>query len=205
MKVKVCGLNNPSNIMELTNAGVNFFGFIFYKKSPRYCAHMLDGAFIRDLHHSIKRVGVFVNADEYEIMEIAAQYYLDYVQLHGEESPEFCSRLNQHLSVIKAISIGNDLNKSYLNQYKDSCEYFLFDTKTKLRGGSGRKFDWRVLEDYTLDKPFFLSGGISLEDVEAIKEIQHPQLIGIDINSRFESVPGIKNVQVVKEFIQQIK
>ncbi len=204
MKIKVCGLNNPLNILELAGAGVDLFGFIFYKKSPRYYNSSLNNHVIRDMHHSIQKVGVFVNANEYEIMDAAAKYYLDYVQLHGDESPQLCTKLNQHVKVIKVFSVDNKLNKALMQKYSKVCDYFLLDTKTKLHGGSGKQFDWRALEDYDFKQPFFLSGGIGIEDVETIKRIKHPKLYGIDVNSKFEIVPGTKDTQLVKEFIKQI-
>lgn len=205
MKVKVCGLNNPANILNLEKAGIDLFGFIFYKKSPRYYNKALDHAIIREMPFKIRKVGVFVNENEYEIVNSAATYSLDYIQLHGDESTQLCKQLQCDFRVIKAFSVAEKLDIEKLKRYQEVCDYFLFDTKSKLRGGSGHKFDWRLLDEYNLDKPFFLSGGIANDDADVIRNLQHPKLAGIDINSRFEIVPGTKDVELVKEFIKEIK
>lgn len=205
MKVKVCGLNNPENILELEKVGVDLFGFIFYKKSPRYYNKVLDMEIIRNMPIKICKVGVFVNENEYEIINTGADYALDYIQLHGEESTQLCKQLQSDFKVIKTFSVIGKIDKESLKRYQDVIDYYLFDTKSKLGGGSGRKFDWRILEDYNLEKPFFLSGGIEYDDAVAIKRMRHPKLAGIDINSKFEILPGTKDVELVKEFVKEIK
>lgn len=204
MKIKVCGLNDPSSMMELSNLDVDFLGFIFYKGSPRYC-DLLKKDHLEVLTVKQKKVGVFVNASEQEIDAAIEQYALDLVQLHGEETPTLCASIQKKIPVIKAISVAQQLNMEQLKGFAETCDYFLFDTKTNVHGGSGKKFDWRLLENYDLPIPFFLSGGIGLEDLESIKKLSHPQLYGIDINSKFELSPGKKDTALVKEFIHQLK
>lgn len=205
MKLKVCGLNNPFNIKELSDLNVDYFGYIFYKNSLRYYGKEFRTNSIMNLRKGIGRVGVFVNANEFEIMNTIADYQLDHVQLHGNETPELCEKLKPYVKVIKAFHLQEHLDIELMKPFTDVCDYFLFDTKTKNYGGAGKKFDWRILEEYKLTKPFFLSGGISLEDAETIRNLDHPYLYGVDINSKFEIIPGTKDKQLVKEFIEQIK
>jgi len=205
MKVKVCGLNNPFNIKELNNIGVDMYGFIFYKKSIRYFNNALNTEVLRELKASIEKVGVFVNPSEYELMDRLAEYHLNYIQLHGNESVEMCGKFRPYVKIIKVFSIEDTIDTKKMKPYLNVVDYFLFDTKSKLHGGSGKKFDWRVLDEYDLNKPFFLSGGITLEDAETIRHLDYKYLYGVDINSKFEIVPGTKDINQVKQFIQEIK
>ena len=207
MKIKVCGMKNPQNINDLTALNPDFIGFIFYEKSPRFCANKLKN--LDFIPKNIKKVGVFVNETAEKISETVQQYDLDVIQLHGAETPEFCKSLKQKLQdvkITKAINIENVLDVEKTKMYdSDCCDYFLFDTKTHLHGGSGIKFDWWTLNWYDGDIPFFLSGGISIDDAAKIKEIYHDLLHGIDINSKFEIEPGLKDIEKVKNFITQLK
>lgn len=205
MKVKVCGLNNPSNINELTDIGVDLFGFIFYKKSARYLNKAIAMKIRSSAKSRIEKVGVFVDANEREMMDTIAECQLNYVQLHGKEVPGLCEKIRPFAKVIKVFSIDECLNTLAMEPYINVCDYFLFDTKTNVYGGSGKKFNWQILEDYKLNMPFFLSGGISGQDVDGIKNIKNKQLYGVDINSKFESVPGLKDVERVSEFIKKLK
>lgn len=203
MKIKVCGLKYYDNLQSIISLGADYVGLIFHESSPRYASNNLSPE-IKHIN-TAKKVGVFVNASLNDILNKIKVYQLNLVQLHGNESPEFCNTLKKQIQVIKAFPVLNTLNLSLLQKYSDSVDYFLFDTKTPTHGGSGKKFDWRILNTYTLPKPFFLSGGISLEDANEIKNLNIPSLFGIDINSRFESEPGFKNTELVKQFINQLQ
>ena len=193
------------NITEIATLQPDYLGFIFYEKSPRFFENNIPF-----LDKSIQKVGVFVNPTFEEVKEKVTQYKLDLVQLHGDESADFCALIeNKLIKVIKALSIDNEFNFNTLETYKKSCSYFLFDTKGKHYGGNGTLFNWDILEHYSLDKPYFLSGGIGLENINAFEEFSKKEYakncIGIDLNSRFELEPGLKNAKTLKEFIQLIK
>ena len=193
------------NITEIALLQPDFMGFIFYKKSLRNFENNIP-----DLSNSIKKVGVFVNASLEEIEEKVKQYELDFVQLHGDESPEFCHLLQQNkFKVIKAFNIDNLFNFNILNKYNTFCDYFLFDTKGTNYGGNGIAFDWSVLENYHLDKPYFLSGGIGLENLEEVKSFlitaSAKNCIAIDCNSKLEISPGLKSIEKVKQLINAFK
>lgn len=196
-------MKHPENIAELVKLPIDFMGLIFYSKSPRYVEH-LD---LSDFPDQIKKAGVFVDADIDFLGERIGDYKLDMIQLHGNESVEYCNLIKNkyRLPIIKAFNVSEakDFNKT--NSYTNCCDYFLFDTKTSKHGGSGQKFDWSILNEYKWDKPFFLSGGISENEARAIKEIDHPQLYAIDLNSRFETELGYKNIEALTAFIHKIK
>ncbi len=189
------------NIEELGNLGIDYMGFIFYKKSPRNIEIKPN----IKLSKEIKRVGVFVNADINTIIQKINEFNLDIIQLHGNESPEFCRELNKIMPIIKAFSIAEASDFEATKQYHDLKGYFLFDTKTSHYGGSGQKFDWSILNEYKGEIPFFLSGGISEDDAQAIKEIKHPKLVAIDLNSKFEIEPGLKDINTLEKFITEIR
>ncbi len=206
MKLKVCGMTKYDQLLQLDQLGVDFAGLIFYDKSKRFVGDKLKGhaSDIRELQ--IKKVGVFVNSDTDTIQKAVEEYDLSFAQLHGDESPAFCEQVNGIVSVIKAIRIGADTKiEEQLKSYNESCAYFLFDTDSKDYGGTGKKFNWEVLQNATIAKPFFLSGGIGLEDVNEVKSFQHPQLFAIDVNSRFETEPGIKDMRKVGAFLSELK
>lgn len=209
MKVKVCGMRDIDNIAELCNLSIDYIGMIFYSKSPRYVetTPSINIQQLKDITTSsnIQRIGVFVNEDIQYVLDKAKEYQLDYVQLHGNESPEYCKELSKSISIIKAFSISCSDDFSNIEQYTDFCDYFLFDTKTESYGGSGYKFDWSILNNYTEKTPFFLSGGISLTDVEQIKAMIHPLFYGIDVNSRFESEPSLKDIELLSQFLNKLK
>ena len=188
----------PDNILELSRLAIDYMGFIFYEKSPRWVGN-LSPEILKTLPQNIQKVGVFVNPSETEILEKTEKYDLQVVQLHGSESPQCCRFIKNHgIKIIKAFSINNETDLETINSYTEVCDYFLFDTKTPQYGGSGQKFDWKILEKYTGKIPFFLSGGIGLEDIPTIKQIQHKQLYGIDLNSRLEVRPGLKDIALLK-------
>ena len=199
-KLKVCGMKYPDNIRKLSELKPDFIGFIFYDKSKRFIGDGLDVSKL-NIDKLIEKVGVFVNASIDYILEKLKKYSLDLVQLHGNESPEFCKELQQQsIKISKAFQVDENFDFSELASYYDVCDYFLFDTKTKLYGGSGKKFNWQVLEKYDNKKPFFLSGGIALDDIAEIKKLKNLNIYAIDINSKFEIEPGLKDIEKIKQF-----
>lgn len=205
MKLKICGMTNQENTNVIIELQPDFFGFIFWKDSKRYCENIIEV-----IPDSIQKVGVFVDADYSEIIEKVKAHHLDFVQLHGDETLEFCEKLKQNnIKVIKAITIDNQFNFNYLKNYKKNIDYMLFDAKGKLPGGNGTTFDWEVLNQYKLDVPYFLSGGISIEEFPKLEKFLQSEAakkcFAIDINSRFEDKPGIKNKQKIKEFQEKLK
>ncbi|MES2760839.1 MAG: phosphoribosylanthranilate isomerase [Bacteroidota bacterium] len=204
MKLKVCGLKYPKNIEELIKLPIDYIGFIFYKKSPRFVEENLSFDFARTIPKHIKKTGVFVNENSYSIFNTIAHYDLDMVQLHGNESPDLCAELKPHVKVIKAFQITDDFDFKQLENYLPVVDHFLFDSCSENHGGSGKTFNWQVLNRYKYKIPFFLSGGISEEHIEEIKQLNLPQLIAIDINSKFETEPGSKNTKHIKQFILKL-
>lgn len=206
IRVKVCGLNDPLNVKKLAETKPDFMGFVFYPGSPRYVGDVPEMVLFHNVPPGIKRIGVFLNESNQKILDLSIRTGLEMIQLHGKESPVSCLQLKTSgLTIIKAFSIETDFSFESLRQYMPVCDYFLFDTRSEKPGGSGRKFNWWKLEEYSLDKPFFLSGGIGYEDSGAIRSISNRGLFAIDINSRFEISPGIKDVEKVKTFINAIK
>ena len=200
MKVKVCGLNNPSSISELNKVGIDFMGFIFFNKSPRFISKDL---ILSNL--SKQKVGVFVNENFETIINYTKKYNLAYVQLHGEEEPFLCKKLMKVVKVIKAFRVSNDYDINLTNSYIECCDYFLFDTKSDKFGGSGKKFDWGIIRKFT-SKKFILSGGIDMSSIEDINKIKKENkcLVAVDINSKFEISPGTKDVQKIKIFLNKL-
>lgn len=199
MKLKVCGMQETENIVALASLQPDYMGFIFWEPSKRYCTTVPT-----DIPKHIKKVGVFVNETTKQIKEKVKLFGLDAVQLHGDESPRQCAALLNSCEVIKAFRIGPDFDFKTLTAYQDHCTYFLFDTQGPLPGGNGTAFDWKLLAGYTLETPFFLSGGIGLGHVEAIAEIRKRNLPihALDINSLFESKPGVKKIEKIEKFKQ---
>ena len=212
MMIKVCGMRDAENIREVEALGIDLMGFIFWPKSSRYVSERPDY-----LPRQAKRVGVFVDEDTETIKKMADDYALDFIQLHGHESPEQISHLSKatgrrasgnpltsHLSIIKAFSIATAEDLAQVSAYEGQVDYFLFDTKGPSVGGNGTQFDWQVLAHYHEQTPFLLSGGIGPEDAKRIRAFHHPQCIGIDLNSRFELSPGFKDINKLKTFLQKI-
>jgi phosphoribosylanthranilate isomerase len=197
MKIKVCGMRDKENISGLLALKPDYIGFIFYDKSKRFVADFPQ----IEIPSSIKKVGVFVNETIEEIIEKANKHTLDFVQLHGNETPEYCSALSEkNIKIIKAFSVDENFDFSATKPFEKCVSLFLFDTKGNNYGGNGIKFNWELLQNYTGKTPFLLSGGISKNDAEEIKKIKHPAFLGIDINSGFELEPGLKNIKEIKEF-----
>lgn len=244
LKIKVCGMRDPQNIADLVQLPIDYIGFIFYEKSPRYVIHVLDWATFEKLPNlkHIKRVGVFVNADIDFVLDKIKKFDLNVVQLHGKEAPQYLTELktslrgtkqkNEELKAVnlkltdgaltsdnssplilhpsfievwKAFSVDETFDFETTTPYKNIADKFLFDTKTPQHGGSGQKFDWQILKNYTGETPFFLSGGISAADTEGVKNIAHPQLFGLDINSKFEILPALKDVPLLEKFICSVR
>jgi len=199
MIIKVCGLNNTQNLADISKLDIDMAGYNFYLPSPRYIDHILP-----DIPNNIKKVGVFVNASLDVILQKKELYKLDYAQLHGDENLSFVEEIQSFIPVIKVFRIDDDFNPAILKDF-DFCDMFLFDTATKNFGGSGQKFNWNILKQYDIKIPFLLSGGIGPNDVDEILKMDHPHFKGIDINSKFEVRPGIKDVGMVKNFVSLIK
>ena len=200
MKLKVCGMKFSENIAEIESLKPDFMGFIFYKKSKRF---FNESKLI--LNDKINRVGVFVNQEMNEVFDNVKKYKLDYVQLHGEEDVKYCLSIKSFCKVIKVFKIDDTFNFDKVKKFENVSDYYLFDTKTNLHGGSGKKFNWEILKNYNSKKYFFLSGGISENDIEEIKKIRkiYP-IIGIDINSKFELPNLKKDRDKIKSLIDKI-
>ncbi len=198
--LKVCGLREHDNIEAIAHTGIDYMGFIFYKKSKRYVDNILNPAWLSGKQFKPAFVGVFVDEQVPVILERANDYQLQVVQLHGDESPEVCDALQKEgLKVWKVFNVGNDFDFILLNTYESVVDAFLFDTKGEAKGGNGKPFDWQILKAYTLKTPFYLSGGLSCDNIEDVLQLQLPALKGVDVNSKLEDAPGRKNVDKVRE------
>ncbi len=202
MLVKVCGLRD--NINEVLALKPDFAGLIFYPKSPRYVANNQNCGLKQKLN-GISKVGVFVNEDFNTIVSLIDEYNLDYVQIHGNESIDFCKKIRTIVPVIKAFGVSSSADFEIVNQYADYVDYLLLDTKTTSYGGSGIKFDWNILSSVKIGQKFLLSGGISLDDIPTIKNLNINNLVGVDLNSKFEISPTLKNIEQLKQAINIIR
>ncbi len=200
MIIKVCGLKYAENLLEVSQLKIDMVGFNLYPSSARYVDQPLP-----EINQDIQKVGVFVNATTSFIEEKVEQYQLDMIQLHGDESLDFCREISSTLKpVIKVFRVDKDFDYDPIKDYA-FCKYLLFDTATKDYGGSGHKFDWSLLLQQNLETPFLLAGGISLEDAAILKSFSHPSFAGIDINSKFELSPGLKDPTMIEDFIRQMR
>ena len=208
MRVKVCGITQVEQLSILPELGAAFAGLIFYPKSPRYVLrHMITSQIKKE--GNTNKVGVFVNASIEEVLQMVDECRLHMVQLHGDETPHYCEKLADYISVVKAFRISETDNVSWrIKEYKDVCDMFMFDTEGAGYGGTGKKFNWDTLKDVVIGKPYFLSGGIEPVDVEKLKEFEtRPEakaLFAIDINSKFEILPGVKDTGLIKKFTNQL-
>ena len=207
LMVKVCGLRNMENVKAIAELGIAYAGFVFYSGSSRYVANEPDFEIPADLKVSCTPVAVFVDESLEVVSTVVKRFAFDVIQLHGKESAEYCQSLKSSftgIKIIKALSFDENFDFSRQRRFEGVCDYFLFDSSG---GGSGRKFDWRVLENYRGNIPYFLSGGIGPSDTTSIREFSEiaEKLCGVDINSRFETGPGIKSVEKVKEFLEEIR
>lgn len=200
MIIKTCGMRDADNIRAVSELRIDWMGFIFWPPSSRYVSEKPSFLPTRQ-----KRVGVFVDARIEEVKSKADEYALDLIQLHGSESPAFCERLktNSRQQLIKAFNIATQEDLQQTSPYEGLVDYFLFDTKAKMVGGNGTQFDWSVLPAYQGNTPFLLSGGIGPDDAEKVRNFHHPQLAGIDLNSRFELSPALKDIEKLKQFITE--
>lgn len=204
----MCGITLAQQFLELNELGVDYGGMIFYKPSKRSMADKLLPSEVNLPNLKTQKVGVFVNENANYILEQVQKYGLQLIQLHGDETVAFCNYLSDYVKVIKAFRIGDDVTDidRVVNEYIDACDYYLFDkASVGVFGGTGMKFNWETLANAKINKPFFLSGGLAVEEVESLKEFTHPYLYSYDINSRFEIEPGVKNMELIKEFITKIK
>ena len=219
MKLKVCGLTKMDQIQELISMNVDFLGFIFYEKSPRFVLNHLSLEGISEINHQGK-VGVFVNETVEKISEISEKAKLNFIQLHGDEDEEFILSLSQRLSkdvkIIKVFRVGETFNFQF-SIFNSLVDYFLFDTDSKAFGGTGKTFDWKILNEIEIPKPYYLSGGISLENIKNLQNFVKVNMsenktltklntpFALDINSKFETEPGIKNLEKIKTFKSLLK
>jgi phosphoribosylanthranilate isomerase len=204
MKIKVCGLKYPGNIKAVAELAPDYVGFIYYGRSPRFVDDIAADTLI-NVPSSILKTGVFVDETQQEIQRLIDKFGFDAIQLHGNESPHFANSFKGKVQVLKAFGLNDDFDFSLLDAYVNKVDYFLFDTKTDAHGGSGKTFNWDVLNKYKLDVPFFLSGGLSLDNLEQITKITHPQFYGVDLNSRFETAPGMKDIEKLKQAFSLLK
>ena len=216
MEVKVCGMREPENMTAVAALKPDYMGFIFYERSKRYCGGRagidgeyssdgMDPVLVKGLPEGVEPVMVTVDLPEREILEIADRYGFRTVQLHGSESPSVCRSLReQGMRVIKAVGISTEESFANLEPYEGVVDLFVFDTSCPEKGGSGKKFDWSLLNAYTGSTDFLLSGGIGPEDAEAVAHVTHPHFRGVDLNSRFEAAPALKDVVKLKDFMEGI-
>lgn len=231
MIVKVCGMRKAENLREISELGVDWVGLVFWPESPRFVKLLrARGGFYPDYsplatkiselgglpalaakENHPKRVGVFVDDMPQNIITRVYNFYLDMVQLHGEESPVMIDNLRRTLKdirpvkIIKAIAVESPEDFAKCKEYEGVVDFFLFHNKCLQKGGSGNQFEWQILDAYNGSTPFLISGGISIDDVERLKAISHPQFVGVDINSKFEIEPGLKDVNAVKLFLEKLK
>lgn len=204
MKIKVCGMRDERNIAQVAALEPDYMGFIFHPGSPRF-AGGLDPEALSVLGPHIGRVGVFVGAEPEYILAQAQKYALGLLQLHGDEPPELCARLRERAAVIKAFGIGSRGDLEAVQAYEGACDYLLFDTRSAARGGSGRQFDHGLLAAYGGSTPYFLSGGLSPADAVKMAAFGDARCVAADINSRFETAPGVKDAAAVRKFIETIR
>jgi phosphoribosylanthranilate isomerase len=209
MRVKVCGITQEDQMAKMHQIGATFAGLIFYPKSPRYVLRHMTTSQIKK-ENQVNKVGVFVNASLEEVLQMVDECRLHMVQLHGDETPRYCEKIADYISVVKAFRISESDDIGWrIKDYMDVCDMFMFDTEGAGYGGTGKKFDWDKLKDVVVGKPYFLSGGIEPDDVQRLKDFEKtPEakaLFAIDINSRFEIQPGLKDLELIKTFIQELQ
>jgi phosphoribosylanthranilate isomerase len=203
MKVKICGNTHNRNLTEVASLSPDYMGFIFFKSSKRDVSNSVDKLNFTSIPESIEKVAVFVNEEPTKIIDICTKHSFTTVQLHGDETPMACESLQNHVKVIKVFRVSSFI-PSNLNEYSHCCDYFLFDTAGANYGGNGVPFNHTIITEYPITKPYFLSGGISTNDAEYLKSIENPMFYGIDINSRFETAPGIKDISMLNQFFKSL-
>lgn len=208
MNIKVCGITDMKQLQQLDGLDIEFAGLIFYPESPRYVGDKLSKKEVKKADFDLRKVGVFVNPELIDVLDAIDEYGLDVVQLHGDESAEMCDDLSSEVEVIKAFRItGEEDIDELIAPYDAVCDYYLFDTGglKESFGGTGQQFDWNILSKAKIEKPFFLSGGIGVEDLARVKAFKHPDLFGVDVNSKFESAPGIKDMSKILQLKMALK
>lgn len=206
LKIKVCGMRDPANARSISDLPVDYIGFVFYSGSPRYAGDNPPAALFESIRPGVRKAGVFVDTSPGDVIAVCSKADIDVVQLHGTEDPGWCKELKDcGFTVIKALNPAEFYHEKTLLSYSEVCDFFLFDSRTGSNGGSGKRFDWSLLSELDTGKPFFLSGGIGPGDVPSILQISNRNFYGIDINSRFETSPGIKSEELTAAFIQQLK
>ncbi len=209
MNIKVCGITELKQLQQLDGLDIDYAGLIFYKESPRYIGDKIDKNALKKVDFDLKKVGVFVNPEMIDVLDAIDDYGLDVVQLHGNESPEMCEDLSNEVEVIKAFLINGEVDiDEMIEPYDAVCDYYLFDTKPPTSdnfGGTGNQFDWNILTKAKIEKPFFLSGGIRPDSADKIKAFRHPDFFGVDLNSKFEISPGVKDMKLILQFKQGLK
>jgi phosphoribosylanthranilate isomerase len=206
LKIKVCGMRDEQNISNLLLLNPDLIGFIFYAKSPRFVSDKLLNNKTFDAIPSSKKVAVVVNETIENVLEIAKKHHIQNIQLHGKETPNECQQLKEKgFTIIKAFGIHESFDFQELKLYEEKVDYFLFDTKGKQEGGNGVTFNWNLLHQYTLSTPFLLSGGIGIEEMNNLRYFSHNQYIGLDLNSKFEIEPALKDMEKLKVFIQEVR
>ncbi len=206
MLVKVCGMADSRNMLQVAALKPDMLGFVFYPTSPRYAGYLPEKE-VKTLDEDILRVAVFVNEEADKMEHTACRYGISVLQLHGNETPDLCGEMRMRgFKVIKALGVETAGDFRMLPVYEKSCDWFLFDTKSKKYGGTGQKFSWSLLRAYRGELPFLLSGGIGVEDVEKIEEVkENEKFAGVDLNSRFEKVPGVKDTGLLIRFMEKLK
>ena len=209
MNIKVCGITQFKQLQQLEALNIDYAGLIFYKDSPRYMGDKITGKQVKEADFDLKKVGVFVNPGYSELLDAIDEYGLDIVQLHGNETPEMCEDVSGEAEVIKAFRIEDgavNIDK-LVEPYDAVCVFYLFDTAglKESFGGTGQQFDWSILKKAKIEKPFFLSGGIGPDDAQKIKAFKHPDFFAIDVNSKFEMAPGLKDMAAILKFLQAFK
>ncbi len=208
MNIKVCGITQLKQLQQLDGLDIDFAGLIFYKDSPRYMGDKITKEDLKNSDFDLKKVGVFKNPEMIDVLDAIEGYGLDVVQLHGNETPEMCEDLSSEVEVIKAFCLkGDESIDEIVADYDAVCDYYLFDTAGAdgIGGGTGKQFDWKIITKAKIEKPFFLSGGIGVDDVKKVKTFKHPDYYAVDINSKVEKEPGVKDMGLVLQFRQGIK
>ena len=208
-RIKVCGLTNATQVRQLNEAGIEFAGFNFYARSPRYAYKSMSSNVIKKIRGKINKVGIFVDAEPDALLKTVDDCGLYLVQLHGSESPRYCEKISNYITVIKVFRLSEDDNVLWkIKDYYEAADMFMFDTETASYGGSGKKFNWQLLKDLNIGKPFLLAGGIGPEDVNELQNFANEavakDLFAIDINSRFEVMPGVKDIELIKAFKKKL-
>ncbi|TGD82354.1 phosphoribosylanthranilate isomerase [Hymenobacter wooponensis] len=204
--IKVCGMREPASLAAVSALQPDFLGFIFYPKSSRYVGEELSAETLAALPAGIRKVGVFVNESSQEIQRRVRELGLDLVQMHGHEAPAQCQELRESgLAVVKAFSVGADFDFDQLTPYVGHVDYFLFDTKGEQPGGNGTTFDWNLLARYPLNVPYFLAGGLGLAHAEGLRNLRLPGLFALDLNSRFETAPGVKDATLLRQMFNELR